>query len=67
MAPPNDLPREPRFRDPEDPLRALLSEWSAVCRQCLDEVEGFTRERPAAGLAIAFLAGTFFVSLFRRR
>ena len=67
MTYPNDFPHQPRYRDPDDPLNALLSEWRDLCRRCLDEAESFTRERPAAGLAIAFFAGTFFVSFFRRR
>lgn len=66
MTRPKDLPHEPRYRDPDEQLTVLLSEWRDLCRRCLEEAEDFTRERPAASLAIAFFAGTFIVSLFRR-
>ena len=67
MTVPNETPHEPRFRDGEPDLNLLLSEWRDVCHRCLDEVEQFTQERPAVGLAVAFFAGTFFGSFLRRR
>jgi hypothetical protein len=66
MTCPKDVPHEPRHRPPDEQLTALLTEWRDLCRRCLNEVEGFTRERPAASLAIAFFAGSFIVSFFRR-
>jgi hypothetical protein len=45
----------------------LLSEWRELLCRLVDEAEKFTREKPAMGLAAAFLTGAFLSSLFRRR
>ncbi len=50
-----------------DALSGLLGEWREVASRCVDEAERFTREKPTAGLAAAFLAGIFLSSLLRRR
>ena len=63
----NDTPREPRFHDRNGDLTALPSEWGDLCDRCFDKVDSFTREHPAASLAIAVFAGTFLGSCFRRR
>jgi hypothetical protein len=67
MTVPNELPREPRIRDLDQDLNALLGEWRDLCHRCFDEVEQFAQERPAASLAVAFFAGTLFGSFLRRR
>ena len=45
----------------------LLGEWRAIFSNCVSETEKFTREKPSAGLALAFLAGTVVSSLWRKR
>ena len=45
----------------------LLTEWRGLFSHCVSETEKFTREKPVAGLAIAFLAGTVLSSLWRKR
>jgi hypothetical protein len=45
----------------------LLGEWRNIFSHCVSETEKFTREKPSAGLAIAFLAGTVLSSLWRKR
>lgn len=67
MIDPNETPHEPRFSKNGEDLNDLLSEWRDLGRCCLKEVEDFTREHPAASLAVSFLAGTFFGSFLRRR
>ena len=46
---------------------ALLGEWRQLASRLVEEAEQFTREKPAAGLAAAFVAGFVLNSLFRRR
>ncbi len=56
--------------DPTPPCNSaskLLSEWREILCKLVDEAESFTREKPAVGLAAAFLAGTFLGSFFRKR
>ncbi len=48
-------------------ITGLLGEWREILSRCVDEAEKFTREKPAAGLSVAFLAGIFLASLLRRR
>ena len=44
---------------------ALLGDWRELLSKAVDEAETFTREKPAAGLTAAFLAGLVFGSFFR--
>jgi len=48
-------------------ISAVLAEWRHVLSQLVDEAERFTRDKPSVGLAAAFIVGTIFGSLFRRR
>ena len=56
-----------------DPGRALetasrlLGDWRHLLARGLEEAEEFTREKPTAGLAAAFIAGLVTGSFFRRR
>jgi len=45
----------------------LLSDWREILCRAVDEIETFTREKPAVGLTAAFVAGAFLSSFFRRR
>jgi len=45
----------------------LIAEWREILCRVVDEAETFTREKPAVGLAAAFVAGAFLSSFFRRR
>lgn len=51
----------------QEAAAALLGEWRDLLVRAVDEAERFTREKPAAGLVAAFLAGLFTGSLIRRR
>jgi hypothetical protein len=50
-----------------DSASKLLSDWRELLCRLTDEAEKFTREKPAVGLAVAFFAGAFLSSIFRRR
>jgi ElaB/YqjD/DUF883 family membrane-anchored ribosome-binding protein len=63
----NETPGKSGSERARDTVATLLSEWRQVLSQLVDEAERFTREKPSVGLAAAFLAGTLFGSLFRRR
>ena len=67
MTGPNGIPDQPRFRDEGMDVKALLSEWAGLCRECLDEAKEFAREHPGESLAVAFLAGTLLGALLGRR
>lgn len=45
----------------------LLTDWRHLLSRGVEEAETFTREKPVAGLAAAFLAGLLTGSFFRRR
>ena len=59
-----DKPRSERAREA---FSALLGDWRELLSKAVDEAETFTREKPAAGLTAAFVAGLVFGSFFRRR
>lgn len=63
----NGLPHEPRFRLDGTELDALLSEWRALGRDCLESAGKYARERPVESLVIAFLVGTVLGTLVGRR
>ena len=67
MTGPNGIPHQPRYRDEGIDAKVLLSEWSGLCRECLDEAKQFAREHPGESLAVAFLAGTLLGALLGRR
>jgi ElaB/YqjD/DUF883 family membrane-anchored ribosome-binding protein len=54
-------------RPARDVFAELLSEWRELAGRLLKEAENYTREKPAAGLAAAFLAGLLAGTLLRRR
>ena len=45
----------------------LFGDWRRLLVRGVEEAEEFTREKPTAGLAAAFLAGIVTGSFFRRR
>lgn len=53
--------------DPGKEARCLLEDWKAWLGEGLDRVENFTREKPATGLALSFLAGLLLSAWFRRK
>jgi ElaB/YqjD/DUF883 family membrane-anchored ribosome-binding protein len=60
--PENSGPRPAR-----DVFLELLSEWRELAGRLLKEAEEYTRQKPAAGLAAAFLAGLVAGTFLRRR
>ena len=54
-------------KDTFDKASRLMTDWRKLLSRGVDEVEAFTREKPVAGLATAFLAGILTGSFFRRR
>jgi len=67
MTGPNGIPHQPRFRDESIDATKLLSEWSGLYRECLDEAKKFAREHPGESLAVAFLAGALLGAVLGRR
>ena len=69
------MPEEPdgRRKDARSPeeirkhARELLADWRSWLGEGLDQVETLTKEKPAASLALAFLAGILSSLLFRRK
>ena len=51
----------------KETLAGLMAEWRELLGRAVDEAEKFTREKPVAGLSVAFLAGLLLGGLFRRR
>ena len=47
--------------------RELLADWRTWVSEGLTQVETFTKEKPATGLALSFLTGFVISSLFRRK
>lgn len=45
----------------------LLADWRSWLTEGLNQVEAFTKEKPATGLALSFLAGAVLASWFRRK
>ena len=45
----------------------LLRDWRNILSRGVEEAEAFTKDKPVAGLTLAFLAGVVISSLFRRR
>lgn len=60
-------PENSGSRPARDVFLELLSEWRELAGRLLKEAEEYTREKPAAGLAAAFLAGFLTGSFLRRR
>jgi ElaB/YqjD/DUF883 family membrane-anchored ribosome-binding protein len=60
---PEDAPPTPL---PESAAK-LLSDWREILCRLVDEAETFTREKPGVGLGVAFVAGAFLSSFFRKR
>jgi ElaB/YqjD/DUF883 family membrane-anchored ribosome-binding protein len=54
-------------REGRESFGSILKSWGQILSGFVDEAEKFTREKPSAGLATAFLAGLVLGSLFRRR
>jgi ElaB/YqjD/DUF883 family membrane-anchored ribosome-binding protein len=54
-------------REGRESLGSILKSWGEILSELVDEAEKFTREKPSAGLATAFLAGLVLGSIFRRR
>lgn len=52
---------------PREALAALLRDWRELLARCVEEAERFTREKPSAGLAGAFVAGLLAGGFLRRR
>lgn len=63
----NEADREDRRERVRETCFALFGEWRRLASRLLEEAEQFTREKPSAGLAGAFLAGFVLSSFFRRR
>jgi len=47
--------------------KALLSDWRVWLTESMDQVEKFTKEKPATGLSLSFLTGFLLASWLRRR
>lgn len=60
-------PENSGARPARDVFLELLSEWRELAKRLLKEAEEYTREKPSAGLAAAFLAGFMAGSFLRRR
>jgi ElaB/YqjD/DUF883 family membrane-anchored ribosome-binding protein len=52
---------------PRVAVGTLLRDWRELLTRCVEEAERFTRERPSAGLAAAFVAGLLAGGFLRRR
>jgi hypothetical protein len=53
--------------DVRDKARELLADWRTWMTEGLNQVETFTKEKPATGLALSFLTGFLISMLFRRK
>ncbi len=60
-------PQRSRSERAREAIAALAADWREIFSRCVDEAERFTRDKPAAGLAAAFLTGFVAASLLRRR
>ncbi|MEK7469651.1 MAG: hypothetical protein AAB074_19935 [Planctomycetota bacterium] len=61
------MPEEPKSDDVRERARELFADWRTWVSEGLTQVETFTKEKPAAGLALSFLAGFLISFVFRRK
>ncbi|MEK7469019.1 MAG: hypothetical protein AAB074_16720 [Planctomycetota bacterium] len=69
------MPEEPKKRDGKscvgddvrEKARDLFADWRTWVSEGLTQVETFTKEKPATGLALSFLTGFLISALFRRK